>query len=130
MTLEEIAKMSWEEFHNLLKNQDKETFENPIANMTTLEEIDKYSASIGAVSWEDFDAKIMDKLSDEDKEQLSRYLEFKRRVLQGGRNTQILTEGEKPEEPLSASSAEAIEKYKAIPMEEAIAHIMRFIDEL
>jgi len=58
------------------------------------------------------------------------YEEFKKRVLKGGRRTQILTEDKNAEETLSTTSAEAIEKYKAIPMEEAVANIMRFIDEL
>jgi len=58
------------------------------------------------------------------------YEEFKNRVLKGGRNTQILSEDKNAEETLSATSAEAIKKYKAIPMEEAVANIMRFIDEL
>jgi len=67
MKLEEIAKMSWDEFHNSLNkiNEEIVTSENPIAGMTSLEEIDEYSASIGAVSWDNFKKEIMDKFSNE-----------------------------------------------------------------
>jgi len=64
MKLEEIAKMSWDEFHDYLNNanEDADTLENPIAEMTTLKEIDEYLASIGALSWGEALERISDRL--------------------------------------------------------------------
>jgi len=56
MRPEEIAKMTWDERHEYFKKLEKDPnlFDNPLDYMTSVEEIEAYSAIIGAEIWDKF----------------------------------------------------------------------------